>query len=473
MDPQFARAKANALLKRDKSSAGGIDARAVSICNTINESDEWFTTSSCAGRCYVWHGVGNKRDGRFERRRVSHEKIDRGYFLDGPDAPLKAAGELWLRYEPFILHARCASNHASRRLVKAARTVFKTVGVNENCVFVVGDEGLEMPLVLDRPLFDSEQVDWLVETVNDKHERNWAKIDRFEKALSESHDDSFKFDVVGDVALVKSDDRDLADQILKKHKKLRIVALAVSLTGVERAPASPLRIVAGPQRSPLVTTHTENGVRVVVDLDSTFFAPRLAYERLRLCRCVNDGERVLSLFAGCGPEALAVAANTSCAAVVAVETSPVAVRCCRRGRETLARCKPDRARVLDIVEQDALVYLAAARNDPRRFDRVFAPRPKLHDDDTGAHFLDAILAVLDAGATVHWTDFAADWELPGCTRTLDFLTRAAAQFGFQCRILHAAKAGPSVAKRQFRVTVDFSLVSSVLPELKSESDSSY
>lgn len=455
MDCQFAIAKTNALLKRDKSSAGGIDARAVSICNTINESDEWFTTSSCAGRCYVYQGVGNKRDGRFERRRVSHDKVDRAYFLDGPDAPLKATGELWLRYEPFILHVRCASEGASRRLVRAARTVFKTVGVNDDCVFIVGDEGLEMPLVLDRPLFDGEHVDWLVATVNDKHERNWGKIDRFEKAVSESHDDSFKFDVIGDVALVKSNDAEFGAKILRANKKLRIVALAVSLTGAERAPASPLCIVAGPSRSPLVTTHAENGVKVVVDLDSTFFAPRLAYERLRLCRCVNDGERVLSLFAGCGPEALAVAANTSCAAVVAVETSPIAVRCCRRGRETLARHKPDRARVLDIVEQDALSYLATSP----AFDRVFAPRPKLHDDDTGAHFLDAILAVLDAGAVVHWTDFAADWELPGCARTVAFLTAAAAKFGFECRVLHAAKAGPSVAKRQFRITVDLELCS--------------
>ena len=56
---------------------------------------------------------------------------------------------------------------------------------------------------------------------------------------------------------------------------------------------------------------------------------------------------------------------------------------------------------------------------------------------------------------IHWTDFAADWELPQCQRTRDFLTKVCAEAGLRCEVLHSARAGKSsVAKRQYRVTVD-------------------
>ena len=53
------------------------------------------------------------------------------------------------------------------------------------CVAVVGDEGLDMPLrgPDGKALFSEAHVPWLVATLNEKHERNWAKTARFEAAL--------------------------------------------------------------------------------------------------------------------------------------------------------------------------------------------------------------------------------------------------------------------------------------------------
>ena len=71
----FENAKAQCLGKRDKSFQGRIDPRAVDICALINERDDCYTTSSCAGRCFLYCGSGVKATTDFLRFRISHEKI--------------------------------------------------------------------------------------------------------------------------------------------------------------------------------------------------------------------------------------------------------------------------------------------------------------------------------------------------------------------------------------------------------------
>jgi tRNA G37 N-methylase Trm5/tRNA(Phe) wybutosine-synthesizing methylase Tyw3 len=72
----FENSKNQCLGKRDKSSAGRIDPKAVDICAVINELPQYYTTSSCAGRCFLYRGPGIKSTNEFTRFRVSHDKIE-------------------------------------------------------------------------------------------------------------------------------------------------------------------------------------------------------------------------------------------------------------------------------------------------------------------------------------------------------------------------------------------------------------
>ena len=106
----------------------------------------------------------------------------------------------------------------------AARPSFKNVGLttwkeSKYLVAIWGDEGLDMPLSLPsgHPLYDGHE-EWLKRLVNDRHTRNWSKIDRFveavramppmeddiEETLNGSDDVSIpkSFDVIGDIALL-------------------------------------------------------------------------------------------------------------------------------------------------------------------------------------------------------------------------------------------------------------------------------
>ena len=288
----FQTRKFNCLSKRDKSSAGRIDPRAVDICAALNSRDEYYTTSSCAGRCFLycgdgiksWHSTAAAGDdindsatidgggsatgviddtvagklGFFKRYRVNHDIIreptryfDLTTLIDGQDPtgggdPIPTIGQfdhgnnagfkskldeykfdastpLWLRFEPFILHVMCRSLKAASVLMALARPAFKNVGLtswnsgggggdeenatddgkNKNqqtkgggpryLVAIWGDEGLDMPLSLPsspgqglyyNPNNDQEaNAEWLTQLVNERHARNWKKIDRFVEAM--------------------------------------------------------------------------------------------------------------------------------------------------------------------------------------------------------------------------------------------------------------------------------------------------
>ena len=336
----FENSKNQCLGKRDKSHAGRIDPKAVDICGVINDREEYYTTSSCAGRCFLYQGAGVKSTNTFRRFRVSHDKIQdpERYFnlatLDsdpsGGADPIRSIGQfehaervrqiqqqegepgasdavpsdrndtgdettsqqlastedgeevpdgpplIWLRFEPFILHVACRSLAAASALMNAARPAFKNVGLttwkeeinhhstggggsnaSKYLVAIWGDEGLDMPLCTpgdgsqNHPFRGHHT--WLSELVNERHQRNWDKIDRFVQAardmpafvvddgvlgddnVGENGDSTTgtkipkSFDVIGDVAVLNTvppgDEEELSaigEAIMKKNKAIKV-----------------------------------------------------------------------------------------------------------------------------------------------------------------------------------------------------------------------------------------------------------
>ncbi len=428
-------------------------------------------------------------------------------------------GPIWLRFEPFILHVMCRSLSAASALMTAARPAFKNVGLTSfkhgygrYIVAIWGDEGIDMPLTPKDNILDFTfvgQEHWLSELVNERHYRNWQKIDRFVNAvrsmpeevdnvtssewvndqdmnLQQISDDNKteeenvvtpkRFDVVGDVALLHAlpescnteEEREaIGKAIMKRNKAIKVVAVrSTSLSGTERAPGMDgLSIIAGTKRSPLITSHCEYGIKCVIDLNRTFFTARMAAERLRICQQVARGEKVLALFCGVGMDAMQIAARTE-ATVLAVEYNPVAVACAERGKQLLVRNKAvkcagasDR---LTFVQGDAIEIMKQL--EPASFDRILAPRPKegdmdgdLGNGDGGVQFLEVLLPLLKDQGECHWYDFAADHELPHCERTKNTILKVCSQLGLQMEVIHVAKVG-SIAKRQLRVCMDFRIV---------------
>lgn len=202
----FAHIKANFLQKPDKSSAGRIDDGVMDLCAAINQRPWSFTTSSCAGRAVIWRGDGtppkNLRGGTkappVHRLRVSHEPVGRAFLDTATFEAEEEKSTVWLRFEPFVLHACCRDWKAASKLLAAARKGFKhtavsckgpgsTRGLRSWRVAVSGDERLEMPLIIGGiRVFpqDPKMLSWLENCVNQKFERNGTKISRFVQALT-------------------------------------------------------------------------------------------------------------------------------------------------------------------------------------------------------------------------------------------------------------------------------------------------
>ena len=375
----FENSKTQCLGKRDKSSAGRIDPRAVDICGVINDREEYYTTSSCAGRCFLYLGSGIKSTNSFRRFRVSHDKIrdaERYFNLNnleedpsGGADPIRTIGQfehaervrqikqlnegeseaegeskaadvavqpeeqssstprsldndglapkmIWLRFEPFILHVACRSLSAASALMNAARPAFKNVGLtawkadlnhhntfacsgggggssnaSKYLVAIWGDEGLDMPLCtpptmpLCTPPTTTSTTDngsdgesrqsnhpfqghcaWLADLVNERHQRNWDKIDRFVQAVRDMpetvvDDDNYlnrdiefadrmngisnvlgtsnnmpkSFDVIGDIAVLNTmppgDEEELENigkAMMKKNKAIKVSVTCIT-----------------------------------------------------------------------------------------------------------------------------------------------------------------------------------------------------------------------------------------------------
>ncbi|CAE7943399.1 Tyw3, partial [Symbiodinium sp. KB8] len=188
---EFATRKANFLRKPDKSPKGAWDPRVSEICEDLNGRDDFFTTSSCSGRCFLWRGRHHQKGLRgFRRLRVSHDPVEEEFFnLRGLDKE-DAHRPVWLSVQAFILHVCCRQLRAAKQLINKASKHLEFAGLyswraagGKFMVEIQGGEHLEFPVNSgDGSLFEAEGR-WLCEVVNDRLQRNWGQMAGFLREL--------------------------------------------------------------------------------------------------------------------------------------------------------------------------------------------------------------------------------------------------------------------------------------------------
>jgi len=137
------------------------------------------------------------------------------------------------------------------------------------------------------------------------------------------------FDIVGDIAVLEipgeleGKEKLIASAVLKIHHNLKVVAKKTGGTAGEFR-IRPVKVIAGAKRTS--TIYREGGCRFELDLNKTYFSPRLGTERGRLCSLVKPGEKVLVPFAGVGPFAIRMGCAQKGAKVVGIELNPDAAK---------------------------------------------------------------------------------------------------------------------------------------------------
>lgn len=169
------------LAKQDKSKKGGIDEKVIPILKVLNAQDNYYTTSSCSGRVYLWTGSGKKNE--IQWIKVSHDLIDEEFFT----IPA-TKGVVWLRVEAFILHVACKDLNAANFLLEKAKKIYKKSCIlsasNKIIVEIRGSEMIEMPWYKEGVLLYPGEFLWLRDLINSKLRQIWNNTEKFKRLFT-------------------------------------------------------------------------------------------------------------------------------------------------------------------------------------------------------------------------------------------------------------------------------------------------
>lgn len=183
----FEQQKKQFLRKPDKSWVGGIDKAILSLCNKLNKSKDYFTTSSCAGRIVLVPETGQKQEKIFAA--IFHEKPD--YKKISRYLPKKPVMVLiYIKHEPCILHVACRTLKSAEQLVNKARHAgWKKSGIisikqDKVMCELVSTEILSAPIMNKGEMIVSEKyLKLLVNECSSKLMRTRTKIKKLEKVI--------------------------------------------------------------------------------------------------------------------------------------------------------------------------------------------------------------------------------------------------------------------------------------------------
>jgi len=186
LSDHFNQRKKDILGKLDKSSKKSWDKKIVNLCEKINFLDNYYTTSSCAGRIVLMINQEKKTKGLF--RFVKHDLINLDEFWREIEK-LDLNEEIKFKQEPCILHVACRTLKDAEILLNKGREAgWKKSGVlslGKNIVVELNSsERLEFPVVRKGGLLINKKfIQEVVEVSNEHLIRTLGKIERLNKLI--------------------------------------------------------------------------------------------------------------------------------------------------------------------------------------------------------------------------------------------------------------------------------------------------
>jgi tRNA (guanine37-N1)-methyltransferase len=139
------------------------------------------------------------------------------------------------------------------------------------------------------------------------------------------------FDIIGDIVIIKVPDclltkkEVIAKSILQHVKSARSVFVQTSsVRGSYRI--RNLEFLAGVYNT--LTEYREHGCRFKVDINKTYFSPRLSTERLRIAKMVSNDEVITNMFAGVGTYSIVIAKLKKNSKIYSIDLNPIANELC-------------------------------------------------------------------------------------------------------------------------------------------------
>lgn len=249
------------------------------------------------------------------------------------------------------------------------------------------------------------------------------------------------FDTVGDIAIIdipnelKKKEKDVAKAIISIQPHIKAVCKKTSDREGEFR-LKKLKLIIGNKTE---TTHNEYGCKYKIDVKKVYFSPRESTERQRITSQVKSDEKIMVMFSGAGPYAIAIAKQHPDTNIYAIEKNPDG----HKYAEENVKLNRVRAVVTPIkgdVKKECTPYYGEC-------DRVIMPLPK------DAHkFLDvAIKCLKPKGGIIHFYHYASEDKL--FDESVRLLKVAAKSQKRKIKILKTQKVLP-YGPRMFKICID-------------------
>ena len=253
------------------------------------------------------------------------------------------------------------------------------------------------------------------------------------------------FDVVGDILIfaefpeeLKKKEKIVGGWFIKQNKHINVVLKKVKkYSGNYRTPI--LRVVAGERRKK--TRYIEHGCRFDLNVESTYFSPRLSTERKRIYQQIKKGESVLVMFSGIAPYPIVISRNSSAEEIYGVEINPFAHEYAEKNLLL------NKIKNVKLYNRDVLEVLPKIK---KKFDRILMPLPK------GAEaFLGVAISKLKNKGTIHFYDFLDKKDIPDLA--IGKIKKACEKAKKKLKILDVVKCG-QYSPGKYRICVDFRII---------------
>ena len=198
----FAKEKSDFLGKKDKSNKGSIDKEIVKLIKEINSKNEYYTTSSCAGRIVLLE-MKSKRKNECDWIFAKHDKVNfreisnalNKYTINDNNKKIndknkKNNYEILFRQQPLIFHIACKDLEAAKKLLELSRKIFRRAGIiaiteRKVTIEIIGSEHLET-IIADRNFVaDEKYVKQVIKYSNRNFVENKKKTNKFLRLVKE------------------------------------------------------------------------------------------------------------------------------------------------------------------------------------------------------------------------------------------------------------------------------------------------
>ncbi len=254
------------------------------------------------------------------------------------------------------------------------------------------------------------------------------------------------YDILGDIAIVKfNEDISQEQKISKAHELLQNKSIKTVLEKANKV-SGRLRTIKtnfllGENKKE--TIYKESSCLFKLNVESCYFSPRLANERLEVAKLVSKkkNSNVLVMFAGVSPFSIVIAKNSHAKKIISVELGK---ECNKYARENVLKNKVgDR---VEIMQGD--VNRVVPKLD-EKFDFIIMPRPNLKDS-----FLKSALSCAKKGTIIVYYGFSPESKKDDM---IECLIKEAKKLKRKIKILKVLEAG-DIAPYEHRYRVEIKVL---------------